>query len=74
MSLQQELSSLAVHSPKNQALEDVETLQNLAFLIEHQADLPDETREHVKTMQVVLDDLSRSLLPSAGAPRARVLV
>ncbi len=63
MSLPQESFSLAAHSPKIEALKNIEMLQNLAFLIEHQSDLPDETREHVKMMQGVLDDLSRHFLP-----------
>ncbi len=60
---------LAARLPKVEALRNIEMLQNLMFLIEHQADLSEETREHVKTMQSPLDDLTRHLLSSASKLR-----
>lgn len=49
-----------------EAFKKLEVLQNLVFLIEHQADSPEDVLEHVKTMQDALDYLSQMFLSSAG--------
>lgn len=52
------------------ALHNLETLQNLAFLIEKEASSPENVRAHVKTMNGILNDLSRHLLTR---PEPRIL-
>ncbi len=69
MNLPQNIVPFVAHSPKAEALENIDVLQNLEFLIEQQSDTPEDVRAYVQSMHLVLDGFARRFrMPSAHLP------
>ena len=66
MNLPQKTVPFVAHPPKTEALETIDVLQNLAFLIEQQSNAPEDVRAYAQSMHLVLDSYARRFrMPSA---------
>ena len=68
MSSSSKLIHVVAPPPSINVLNNLEVLQNLASLIEQRVEYPKETREYVRTLKIVLDNLSRHILASTKLP------
>ena len=66
MSLSPTTIPLVAQVSKADVLKSLEILQNLAFLIEQQADSTEEVREYAKTMHLVLNEFGHRLMHSTN--------
>ena len=68
MNLPHKTVPFVAHPAKTEALETIDVLQNLAFLIEQQSNAAEDVRAYVQSMHLVLDSFARRFRTPSAHP------